>query len=351
MELTGRPVGVLAEAALERGGLVPVVLLGARAVRVDVVDRRRVQPGLVERDPDRLGHLPAVGPQPGHVVGVAARGVTGDLGVDVRAAAPGALAAPPGRSTAAPSPSTKPLRVRSNGREACSRVVVARRGRLDRVEAGHGDRRDRRVGGAGDHHVGGALADQLDGVADRVEAGGAAGGDHASPGPRRRPPRPPRRRTSSARSSRTGAGRRSVWSTRSSRPPSLTTRYSWSRPIVAPTALPRVTPMRCGSRSAESEAAVGDRLARGDHGELRGPVHPPDLLRAQAVRRRVEVDLGGDPGAERRRVEEGDPPGRGAAVAEQVPEVLGADPAGREHADAGDDDSPPCVTPAIASQW
>ena len=57
-------------------------------------------------------------------------------------------------------------------------VVVALRGRLDRVEAGHRDRRDRRLRGAGDHHVGLAVLDHLVRVADRVDPRRAAGGDH-----------------------------------------------------------------------------------------------------------------------------------------------------------------------------
>jgi hypothetical protein len=81
--------GVLAEAALEGGRLVPVVLLGPRAVRVDVPDRGRIDLRPVQGVPDRLGHLPAVGLEPGHVESVAAAGETQQLGVDPRAPPPG----------------------------------------------------------------------------------------------------------------------------------------------------------------------------------------------------------------------------------------------------------------------
>src|SRR5205814_1779441 len=54
------------------------------------------------------------------------------------------------------------------------------------------------------------------------------------------------------------------------------------------------------------QAAVLPRFAGADHGELGRPVHPADLLLGQAGAGRVEVDLGGDAGAERRGVEVGD---------------------------------------------
>jgi hypothetical protein len=75
---------------------------------------------------------------------------------------------------------------------------------------------------------------------------------------------------------------------------------------------------------SDVESAVRDGLAGADDGELRGPVHPPDLRGGQAERFGVEVDLGGDLGAERAGVEEGDPAGRGAPRGQQVPVGLAA---------------------------
>lgn len=158
-----------AEAALEGGGLVAVVLLGAGAVRVDVVDDGPVQAGLVEGDPDRLGHLPAVLLQTGHVVGVAARGVAADLGVDVGAAPLGRLVLLQHEHRGALGEDEAVARAVEGPGGVC-RVVVARAGRLDGVEAGDDDRRDRRVGGTRDDGVDGALPDELDPVPHGVQA-------------------------------------------------------------------------------------------------------------------------------------------------------------------------------------
>lgn len=94
----------------------------------------------------------------------------------------------------------------------------------------------------------------------------------------------------------------------------------------------RVEPVRL-------QPAVGDGVAGADHGELRGPVHPADLPRAEPLRLRVEVDLTGDPRPERRGVEEGDGAGGGTALGEKAPELLGTSPAGRPYTDSGDDDA------------
>ena len=73
---------------------------------------------------------------------------------------------------------TKPSRSRSNGRDACAgsslRREVALIGSKQAIEIGE----MRRLGRAGDDDVGLAVLDQLVAVADRVDPGGAAGGDH-----------------------------------------------------------------------------------------------------------------------------------------------------------------------------
>src|SRR5690606_15291841 len=56
-------------------------------------------------------------------------------------------------------------------------VVVVGAGGLDRVEAGGRDRRQRGVGGPGDHDVRVAVLDQPHAVAHGVEPGRASGGD------------------------------------------------------------------------------------------------------------------------------------------------------------------------------
>ena len=74
---------------------------------------------------------------------------------------------------AAPSPSTKPSRSRSNGREALvgSSLLVLKA--VQQIEAGDAEGMDHAVRAAGEHHVGVAAADDLGGLADGLAAGGA----------------------------------------------------------------------------------------------------------------------------------------------------------------------------------
>ena len=73
----------------------------------------------------------------------------------------------------APSPSTKPSRSRSKGREARVGLVVARAQGREQIEAGDAEGMDHGVRAAGEHHVGLAAADDLDRLADGLAAGGA----------------------------------------------------------------------------------------------------------------------------------------------------------------------------------
>ena len=98
-----------------------VVARRARAVR-----RRRSrsssgrEPRVGERHLHRQRHAAAVGRRVGHPVGVHARAVARDLAVDPRAARTRRLERPRAPAITAPSPSTKPERSLSNGREARS---------------------------------------------------------------------------------------------------------------------------------------------------------------------------------------------------------------------------------------
>lgn len=75
-----------------------------------------------------------------------------------------------------------------------------------------------------------------------------------------------------------------------------------------------------GIHLLQVETRVAQGFPGGDQRELDVPVRAGDLLLAETVLRRVEIALGGDPGAEPGRVEEGDAPCRGAPVREEVPE-------------------------------
>ena len=85
----------------------------------------------------------------------------------------------------APSPRTKPSRLRSNGRDALCGLVVAGREGGQQVEAGDAERVDHAVRAAGEHQVGVAVADQLGRLADGLAAGGAGGQAVVSSGPAR----------------------------------------------------------------------------------------------------------------------------------------------------------------------
>ena len=146
----GKPIGVRAEHAAHAARFDRIVQLRGRAVVVDVADlfvraarafaaRRRCSATI--SSPSGI-HLHAV-------IGVARRVVAVDRRVDrarrARARDPRARA----RSIHAPSPSTKPSRPRSNGRDACRRpIVVARRDRAHAREAEDHPRRDAAVGAA-----------------------------------------------------------------------------------------------------------------------------------------------------------------------------------------------------------
>ena len=73
----------------------------------------------------------------------------------------------------APSPTMKPSRDISHGRQACSRIVIALRQSAHRAESGHGQRRNAGLRAAADHHVGIVVLDHAERIADRMGAGSA----------------------------------------------------------------------------------------------------------------------------------------------------------------------------------
>ncbi len=118
--------GSLAEHGPDRLGLALVAERRRRAVRVDQVDlvgrhaaplqRHLHRPCRAVAALDRLDHVPAVG----------RRAVADDLGVDASRRAPSRARGPRGTATPAPSPSTNPSRVLSNGRDTvCGSVRPA----------------------------------------------------------------------------------------------------------------------------------------------------------------------------------------------------------------------------------
>ena len=165
---------VVAEGELDRVGLVHVAQRRRGAVRVEVLDLVGVDAGVAQRGHHRA--LRAVDVRRGHVVGVGAHAEADQLGIDLRAAPLRVLVLLEHQHAGAFA-EHEAVAVLVPGTRGGRRIVVARRQRARRGEAADAERRDRRFGAAGDHHVGVAVLDQPAGLADAVQAGGAGGDD------------------------------------------------------------------------------------------------------------------------------------------------------------------------------
>ena len=159
-------LGVRAEGGPDRVALGRVVEHGRGAVGVDVVDRLRRQPGVDQRAAHRPRGLDAVGVGRGHVVGVVGGGVAGDLGVDVGAAGAGVLPRLQDQQRR-PLGHHEAVAVGVEGAAGGGRVVVAGGQDPDQGEGAEGERRQRRLRPAGQHHPGAAVGDQAGRLADR----------------------------------------------------------------------------------------------------------------------------------------------------------------------------------------
>ena len=327
----GCAVRVLSQAALHRRRLVAVVLHRAGAVRVDVADRRGVQSCLPQRIVDGLGHLDAVRPQPGHVECVAPIRESTNLGQDGGIAAAGVLVLLENQHGRAFAHDESVARCVERARRVLG-VVVAGRGRPDRVEAGDGDPGDRSVTGAGDDDIGIAVLDELVAVADGVEPRRAAGRDD-------------RGRTVGAEPARDLAGEAAGCHRvveESARVPLVDLPVL---SVVADNAVLVFEPRRGADRAAHADrhpvvvdvlqAAVRHCLGGRHQGELGEPVVAVDFLLGEAGGHRVEVALGPDLGAETGGIEQADPARGGTPGGQQPPEVLPGAAAGRDDPDPG----------------
>ena len=274
------------------------------------------------------GHFRTVGTQAGHVVRVAAVRVARDLAVDVRAARLRGVELLEDEDRGA-LPHHEAVAVAVERAGGVLGVVVPPRGRLDRVEAGHRDRRDPRLGGAGDDDVRLSVLDQLVPVADAVDPRRAAGGhDDGRPVGAELERDLGRQR---ARHERVVEEGRRV--------------LVVDEPLLAVVRDDDVValqhhrpPHRAAQRhgqplavdSFEIEARVGDGLHRRGDGELDVPVHAVHFLVVQPRLVRVEIRLGRDLRAEALRIEERDLARRGLAGRDAVPERFPVDPSRRD---------------------
>ncbi len=223
------------------------------------------------------------------------------------------------------------------------RVVVSGGGRLDRVEARHRDRGDRRLRRAGDHDVRLAVLDHLVAVADRVDPGRAPGRDH-------------HRRAVGSELERDLAGQAARNQTLVEERGRV---VGVDQPLLA-TIADRDVAVLEGHRPShgraqadphaiavgvlEVERGVVERLHPRGGRELDVAVHPASLVLAQAGRARIEVDLRRDLGAEPGRVEEGDLPRGRTPGRDALPEGIPGGTARGDDADAGDRGAPHSVS-------
>ena len=103
----------------------------------------------------------------GDVVRIGAHAVAGELAVDARAARLGVLELLEHQHARALA-QHEAVAVDVPGAAGRRGIVVARGQRARRAEAADAERADRRLGAAGDHHVGIAVFDQARGLADAV---------------------------------------------------------------------------------------------------------------------------------------------------------------------------------------
>ncbi|MNM80248.1 hypothetical protein D3C81_922140 [compost metagenome] len=159
-------------------GFGDVAMVGGRAVRIDVADALRRQPGVLQRLPHGHGH--GCGLRLGHVGAVAVGAVADDLGQHARATCLGVLQfLEHQRAGALTQHQAVAVRVERTRRGLGG--VVARAGGEQRVENGRLGR-IQLLAAAGQHRHLAARADRLVGVADALAAGRArAGGGQNAP--------------------------------------------------------------------------------------------------------------------------------------------------------------------------
>ena len=160
---------MVAEDPLDGSGLLAVVRLRGCAVRVDVLDVRRLHARLIECHLHGTRIPFAFGRRGGDVVGVRGRAVADELAVDLRAALDGTLALledEDGRAFR----QHEPIAVLVEWPRGLLRGVVAPAHRVHRCERADRQREHRRLRAADHHDIGLAALYQLGALAERVRA-------------------------------------------------------------------------------------------------------------------------------------------------------------------------------------
>ncbi len=324
-------IGVLAEDASDRSRLDAVVEVGARAVRVDVVDLLWPELAACESALHRLSDTAAIGGDRLHVEGIAAGRRSHPLGVDARAARLRVLKRLEDERAGALAEDEAGA-VGIEGPDRHARIAVVPAERAHGGESGVVDRLQGRLEATGDDDVGRVTRDQLGGLADG-RAAGCAGGGHREVGP------------ACAEGHRDHAGRAVGQEVRDQ------SRRDAAWPFRVEDGLlfdHHVSAAHTGAEDHSDarrvlgrhvEAGVGHRLLRGRQRVDRGALELPKLL-AIDVRFRVEVrELTGDWIFVGRGVERLDGADAGAAGGEALPRRLDVVADGRQQPEARHDNS------------
>ena len=325
------PLGVGAEDLLHGAGLGQVAERGAGAVGVDVVDGIGGELGVVEAELHGAGGAAAFLVGGGDVRAVGRHAVAEQLGVDPRPAAAGDLFGLEDQD-AGPFGQDEAVAVAVERAAGAGRVVVAGRQGPHRGEPAQAHVGDRRLAAAGDHDVGLARLDELEGVADRVGRRGTGGRDR-----RARALQAPADRDLAAGGVDHQLGDRERADPRRAL---LHHHGVLGLELVQP-ADPRADDhaARLRRQRREVDPGIVDRRDARGHGELREPVEVPRFLDPEPGHRVPVVDLAAEMDLELGRVEQRQRPDAAPAGAEGGPEPLQAVAQRRDHPHAGDDDA------------
>ena len=167
---------VIAEGALDALHFSDVADRGRGAVRIHVLHLVRVDAGVVHCRHHAARGAAAVFERRGDVVGIRAHAEADDFRIDLGTARLGVFVLFE-HHHAGTLAQHEAVAVAVPGTRGGGRIVVARGQRTCRGETAQAQRRDGRLGAAGDHHVGIAVLDQARCRADAVQAGGAGGDD------------------------------------------------------------------------------------------------------------------------------------------------------------------------------
>ena len=329
-----------AEHVADRGGLRLVAERRARAVRVDVADGVGCDRRIAQRRRHRLGRTGARVIRLRDVPGVPGGPVPLELPVDAGAASPGMLPLlehdDPGAFG-----QHEAVTIRIEGPARPLRVVVAKRQGPHVLEARQRDGRERRLGAAGDHHLGVAVLDHPQGGTDRV--GGARTGRRDGDV---RALDTEERRDVAARGVeeqlRDEEGRHLV-DTLVDHPGELCLE------LLQP-ADPRADghAAAIGLLTVEGDARVRDGVLRGGDGELRIAVEPTQFLGVGDVLVfRLPGHLPAELHAVAGDVEERDRADAAVTPHEPIPEEIHLPAEGRDHAQPGDRHPPPHASPLL----